>query len=95
MVYNHEVLAIVRKFFSDCPLFQLRESVLFLLGIVTDLTDISPHLLRVGTPVYEMLQRAILDSLYFGSSNRPSKYFSYFIGNYYLRRLRRSNRFQS
>ena len=80
VVYNHEVLAIVRKFLSDCPLFQLRECVLFLLGIVTDLSEIPSHLLRIDTPVYEMLQRAILDSLYFGSSNRPSEYFIIIFG---------------
>ena len=65
----------MRKYLSDSPLLQLRESVLFLLGIVTDLSVFPRHLLEAGTPSVEILQRAVLDSLYFGSSNRPSKLF--------------------
>ena len=68
-----EVVSIVRKYLSDSPLFQLRESVLFLLEIVTDLEDVPPHFLVSDTPSYAILDRAILDSLYFGSSSRPSK----------------------
>ena len=72
-LYCGDVVAILRKFLSDSPLLQLRESVLFLLGMITDLSRFPSHLLQTGTPLYEMLQRAFLDSLYFGSSNRPSK----------------------
>ena len=68
-----DVVSILRKFLSDLPLLQLRESVLFLLGMITDLSRFPAHLLQVGTPLLEMLPRALLDSLYFGSTNRPSK----------------------
>ena len=78
-LYCNEVIAIVRRYLSDIPLFQLRESVLFLLEIVTDLSRLPSHLLQSGTPFLSMLQRAILDSLYFGSSNRPSKLFVFII----------------
>ena len=71
-LYCPDVVSIVRKYLSDISLHQLRESVLFLLEIVTDLSCLPQHLLQSGTPSVEMLQRAILDSLYFGSSNRPS-----------------------
>ena len=81
-LYCNEVIAIVRRYLSDIPLFQLRESVLFLLEIVTDLSCLPAHLLQSGTPFLTMLQRAILDSLYFGSANRQSKLFLIFIFNY-------------
>lgn len=66
-------MVILRQYLSDVPLYQLRKIVLFLLEMVTDLACLSSDLLAVGTPLYEMLQRGILDSLYFGSANRPSK----------------------
>ena len=72
LLYCADVVTIVRGYLSDIPLCQLRESVLFLLEIVTDLSFLPPHLLQSGTPSCKMLQRAILDALYFGSANRPS-----------------------
>ena len=95
-LYCNEVIAIVRRYLSDIPLFQLRESVLFLLEIVTDLSRLPAHLFQSGTPFLSMLQRAVLDSLYFGSANRPSKLFLFFIFNYsFVCRLRCSNRLQA
>ena len=72
-LYCADVVAIARKFLSDLPLLHLRESVLFLLQMITDLSYLPQSQLRSGTPLCEMLQRAFLDSLYFGSSHRPSK----------------------
>ena len=68
------MVSIVRRYLSDIPLYQLRECVLFLLEIVTDLSHLPSHLLQAGTPFCEMLQRSVLDALYFGSANRPSKF---------------------
>lgn len=74
-LYCADVVALQRKFLSDLPLMHLRESVLFLLNMITDLSNLPQSQLQSGTPLCEMLQRAFLDSLYFGSSNRPSKFY--------------------
>jgi len=71
-LYCPDVVTIVRWYLSDLPLYELRKIVLFLLEIVTDLACLPAQLMESGTPFYEMLQRGILDSLYFGSANRQS-----------------------
>ena len=68
------MIGILRKKFSNDSLFSLREKILFLLELITDLSRLPADLLVYGTPPYKMLERAILDSLYRGSSGRESKY---------------------
>ena len=60
----------MRTKLSEEPLLTLRENVLFLLDMVTDLSRYQSHVLEVGTPSYHMLERAILDSFYRGSEKR-------------------------
>ena len=40
-LYCGDVVAILRRFLSDSPLLQLRKSVLFLLGMITDLSTVT------------------------------------------------------
>ena len=87
ILYCADVVSIVREYLSSISLRQLRESVLFLLEIVTDLSFLSPRLFRSGTPSCEMLQRAILDALYFGSASRPSNFVFVFKVTNFMRRL--------
>ena len=55
----------MRTKLSEEPLLTLRENVLFLLDMVTDLSRYQSHVLEVGTPSYHMLERAILSKIYY------------------------------
>ena len=70
ILYCDEVVEIIRTKFSEEPLQHLRESVLFLLELVTDLERLPAEHLAFGTPSYRLLERAILDFLFRGSANR-------------------------
>ena len=73
ILYCDDVVKIIRSLLSDEPLLSLRESVLFLLEMITDLSRLPADLVAYGTPAYQMLERAVLDFLFRGSSARSSE----------------------
>ena len=97
ILYCPAVIEILRKKFSNDSLFSLREKVLFLLELITDLSRLPSELFVYGTPPYRMLERAILDFLYRDCSGRESEYYMNLIFVYQLLLCRFfcTNRFQS
>ena len=73
ILYCPAVIEILREKFSNDSLLSLREKVLFLLELITDLSRLPAGLVVYGTPAYRMLERAILDFLYRDCDGRKSE----------------------
>ena len=69
-VFNHDVIAILRKRCANLSLLELREYSAITYEAITDLRFFSEADLVVGTPVRAALPGAILDILFGGSAER-------------------------
>ena len=78
-VFEDSFVAKYREYISGQPVEIIRELVIHLMHIITDLTSLPSHLLETGTPSISLLSEALVDFLYGGSFFRPSGKYFYFI----------------
>ena len=71
MVYPDTLVSELRPYLSGMKLMELRERVLKLLFIITDLALVPSSNLQFGAPFLSLLGYAIIDTLFDGSTNRP------------------------
>ena len=78
-VFNHGVVAILRKRCADLSLLELREYSAITYEAITDLSFFSEADLAIGTPVRAALPGAMLDILFGGSSERSGTLYFYYL----------------
>ena len=64
-------LVIVRKYLGSLSLMSLRSMLLKLLEFITDLDSLDSCHLKTGTPLFSLLQAAVLDLVYCSSRGCP------------------------
>ena len=73
-VYSADFIPEIRVHLSSLPLLKLRERLLLLMAVITDLALVPSHYLQSGTPTLSLLNLAVLDILFGGSSSRPRQF---------------------
>ena len=71
LVYPEELIAELRVHISSLVLKELRERVLLLMAVITDLALIPSQYLQFGTRSLTLLDFAIIDVMFGGSAARP------------------------
>ena len=72
-VYPSTLVAEIRQYLSCLPVALLRERMVKLLYVITDLASQSPQLV-VGTPLNDIIPRLVLDLLYGGTFKREGNF---------------------
>ena len=73
-VYPPHIISEVRKYISQLPVLLLRERLVKLLYVITDLASHPPSILVIGTPSYGIIPHCVLDLLYGGTFSRECKF---------------------
>ena len=83
LVYPEDLISELRVHLCSFSLKDLRERVLMLMAVITDLALIPSHYLQFGTHSLTLLDFAIIDVMFGGSSARP-RTFSFSLLNFSL-----------
>ena len=74
-VYPAEIISEVRNYISQLPVILLRERLVKLMYIITDLASHPSSLLAIGTPSYGIIPHSVLDLIYGGTFSRNGKFY--------------------
>ena len=77
LVYPKDLIAELRVHLSGFALKKLRERVLMLMAVITDLALIPSDYLQFGTQSLTLLDFAIIDIIFGGSASRPRTFFPF------------------
>ena len=77
LVYPEDLIAELRVHISSMALKELRERVLLLMAVITDLALIPSRYLQFGTQSLTLLDYAIIDIMFGGSASRPRTFFPF------------------
>ena len=71
-VFDDDFVTYYRHYLSTQPVDVIRELVIHLMHLITDLSQLPPQYLVSGTQTFCLVKEALLDFLFCGSFFRPS-----------------------